>query len=560
LDTNQREAFVEALTRLAWVGLSKSQNFTFSRKAAEKLLGSSSSIRAETCLQVARGCSLLYVGRTRVRFYHQLLQEYFAARELVRRFAKGKRLTRLWRVPWRKWRFVRSRWDRLPDPPQTGWEVATVLAAGLMGLEDTQMPNCLISNVLRHNLPLAAQCILESGVNFSTSVQEEVAGGLIGQIEKPRERLPARLAAGKALGRLGDIRVLKREGYVALENGKQVESIQPVWVPVPAGPFLMGSESKDKMAYQDERPAHQVDLTRPYEVARFPVTVAEYRCFMQAGGYAEEHYWEGEEALRWLRGEIEFEESYQSYLYELMQEQSESLLPQLEQMIKEERISPMEARAVHQASQMSEESYRARWQELEAEKRDESGRAMQPWLWDDPLYTVPNQPVVGICWYEAQAYAVWLTSVLRRADVLSADARVRLRTEAEWEKAARGTGGRTWPWGNRWNAKRCNSLEGRVLLPSPVGIFPAGRSPYDALDMAGNVWEWCQDWYAEDTYRLRSGVKVVDPQGPDGGTARVVRGGSWDLSRSFARCASRYGNAPVDFDYHFGFRLVRSPV
>jgi formylglycine-generating enzyme required for sulfatase activity len=455
LSEHQREAFVENLTRLAWVGLSKSQNYTFTRKAAEKLLDASGSLKAETCLQVAQDCSLLYVGRTRVRFYHQLLQEYFAARELVHRFAKGKRLTRLWRVPWRKWRFVRSRWDRLPDPPQTGWEVATVLAAGLMGLEDTQMPNRLISNVLRHNLPLAAQCILESGVNFSTSVQEEVAGGLIGQIEKPRERLPARLAAGKALGRLGDIRILKQKGNVTLENGKQVEFIQPEWVPVSAGPFLMGSKSKDKMAVQDERPAHQVDLTQPYEVARFPVTVAEYRCFMEAGGYSDESYWEDEGSLNWLQGEIEFEDSYQYYWYRFLQEQAEEILPQLDIMVKEERIAPDQAEVVRRQAQETEENYRERWEKWESEKRDEAGRAMQPWLWDDPLYTLPNQPVVGICWYESQAYAGWLTSVLHQASFLSAGARVRLPTEAEWEKAARGTEGRIWPWGNRWSAKRC---------------------------------------------------------------------------------------------------------
>ncbi len=321
----------------------------------------------------------------------------------------------------------------------------------------------------------------------------------------------------------------------------------------------MGSERTDKLAYEDERPVHKVALTSTYKIGRFPVAVAEYRCFVDADGYTKEEYWQGEDAQRWLRGEITFEESYQSYLYQSLKTQGEAVLPQLDQWVKEGRFSPSQVRAIRQAAEMPEDRYRARWQELEGEKRDTSGRAVRPWLWDNSDYIVPNQPVIGISWYEARAYTAWLTEMLHGSNRIPTGACVRLPTEAEWEKAARGIDGRRWPWGNGWDPGRCNSLEGRVMFPSPMGIYPDGASPCGALDMAGNVWEWCLDWFAEDEYARRAGRQVVDPPGPETGQARVVRGGAWNGFRDYCRCAFRCRGEPVDFDIDLGFRLALSP-
>ena len=553
-----RQAFLENMISLAWIGLRRGQNYEFAERYAEKVLAKSvTGLSGREALRSAYACSLLVKAGGSVKFYHQLFQEYFASHELARRFKKGEQLAHLWRIPWRKWKFVRSRWDPLPPPPSTFWEEATVLAAGMLGSVEAER---LTLAVLRHNPPLAARCVIESGVDMSETIQRKVTARLQVQIENPRQRLAVRLAAGKALGRLGDPRIMSRHGEALLPSGKKVKFIEPDWLGVPAGVFRMGSDEKEKMSFADECPAHPVTISRDYKIARFPVTVAEYRCFMDAGGYAAKQYWPDDASLRWLRGEMKFEESYQYYWHKELRNQAQNILPQLDSLVKKGSWAPYQAEGLRQYLDKSEDSLQQEWQGLESEKRDDKGHARQPWLWDDPRYTIPNQPVVGICWYEARAYTMWLTEVLRAAGKITAQQAVCLPTEAEWERAARGLDGRLWPWGNNWQANLCNSLEGRVQFSSPVGVYSDGASPCGALDMAGNVWEWCQDWYDPEAYQKRASSSVVDPIGPETGQRRVARGGSWSDDRDNARCAYRGGGIPGDFYNYLGFRLVLSPI
>ena len=148
-----------------------------------------------------------------------------------------------------------------------------------------------------------------------------------------------------------------------------------------------------------------------------------------------------------------------------------------------------------------------------------------------------------VSWYEAEAFANWLTDV--------AGIPIRLPTEAQWEKAARGTDARLFPWGNSSpTAELANTYSSGT---EPVGIHPAGASPYGALDMAGNVYEWTSDWYAADYYAFSP---ATNPTGPADGGNRVMRGGSWKYRPFLATTANRWWRDPADVINNGGFRVV----
>ena len=180
-------------------------------------------------------------------------------------------------------------------------------------------------------------------------------------------------------------------------------------------------------------------------------------------------------------------------------------------------------------------------------KWKEEENISEPEYWYDGKWNRPNFPVVGVSWYEAAAYANWLSKKNGRI--------YRLPTEAQWEKAARGADGREYPWGDEFDKNNCNSSEGGLDRTSPVGIFPNGKSPYGCMDMAGNVWEWCSDWFEEDYYK-KSPKK--NPRGPENGSDRVLRGGFWGFVAPNCRAAYRFCDGPASRDYDVGFRLLRS--
>lgn len=257
--------------------------------------GKSYPIASEELFLFARGAKVLDPNlKTDIRFQHQMLHEYFAGLELLRRFEAGEDLSHLWVAP----RLAKEMppaevglWDPLPEPPSTGWEVTTILACGLAAA-----PSRLIEAVLKCNPNLAGRCLVESGADLQTleAVRHTVSQNLLADLYNPEMHLRTRLQESSTLGWIGDPRFEPQE-----INGVRV--IIPKMVMVPEGRYRIGSRD-DPEAYPDEEPASEINLQGFY-IGKWPVTNAEYACFITAGGYKNANYWQTQMAQRWLGGE-----------------------------------------------------------------------------------------------------------------------------------------------------------------------------------------------------------------------------------------------------------------
>jgi formylglycine-generating enzyme required for sulfatase activity len=274
----------------------------------------------------------------------------------------------------------------------------------------------------------------------------------------------------------------------------------------------MGSDKKkDSDARSDEFPQHEeTSISRPYLISRHPITNAQFMAFVSAGGYREVQYWKEAEAEGlWKGGKVK------GYF--------------------------------------------------------DSQRREGPQDYGT-LFGLANHPIVGITWYEALAFCRWLTGKLRElghglgvdnlaADGLRAGAEgheltVRLPTEAEWERAARGTDGRIYPWKGDITEDHANHAMTGINMTSAVGLFPRGESPEGAMDMSGNVWEWCSTRWVEDYKGYGKGATKREDLSSD--SPRVLRGGSWVDFPEFLRCACRGRFYPDLLFRLLGFRVVGS--
>ncbi len=486
--------------------------------------------RADDILRAGVALNLLEENpaQDEILFFHQLIQEFFAARH----FAINPDYERV-RVEWRADRVTPSLEEKLtelinseplPPLPSTGWEETTIFAAAMTGDADT-----FVHNLMDTNLPLAGRCAATSDVRLSQALRGKIKQALIVRTQDLDADLRSRIIAGLVLGRVGDPRFERK-------TGKHGDYLMPPMVDIPAGTYIIGDDSSD---FDSEKPEHVVTM-KSFQIGKFPVTNAEYALFIKAGGYENEQWWETESAKAWRGGENNVEGPKQDWREQRSIRQSRF-----------DRIRPLVAteKPSHQKddwediTQISEEAFEAlldRWYP--------AGQQTQPSFWNSLAHNNPDQPVVGICWYEALAYCAWLSA--------QTGLRFRLPTEVEWEAAARGLGGRRFPFGNEFDSSRCNTFESHIRRATPIGIFPNGATPEGCVDLCGNIPTWTSSVYAPYPYNAEDGRENSNSD-----ERRIVKGIPFSFTGSTAPASWRHWLHPANRYYDFGFRLCcASPI
>lgn len=351
--------------------------------------------RAEDILKAGIALNTLDkdVTQYEIAFFHQLLQEYFAARRLAK-----EPKPELVRVEWSNEKVSPTLaetiadladGDPLPSLPQTGWEETTLTAAPM-----AKDPQEFIRDLIPHNLPLAARCAVSPEVKITLELKREIQQALIARTQEMTADLRARIAAGEALGTLGDPRFERRKGPYG-------EYLAPPLVEIPSGTYPMGDDDSD---YDDEKPAHKVELA-PFQIGQFPVTKAEYKCFIEAGGYEDPQWWDTEEACAWLNGEASTEGVKQQWRdnRKIAQGWGEVYIRDL---VTQNRWTSERAEAWIERCKWTDEEFEERLEEWYP-----AGKLYrQPEYWDNARFNNPSQPVVGVTWFEARAYCGWLTA------------------------------------------------------------------------------------------------------------------------------------------------------
>jgi formylglycine-generating enzyme required for sulfatase activity len=351
----------------------------------------------------------------------------------------------------------------------------------------------------------------------------------------PAVDLRVRVAAAQVLAQVGDPR------FAVPADRPEPAYIEPTMIPIPGGQAVLGGADPD--GETDEVPECTVPIAS-FALAVYPVTNAEYGCFIAAGGYADTDLWLPA-GRAWLRGEGKLDAETEKSYRDLHRQVVADVEGWIADMRRTQSVTDEDAdlwRTIA-ASWSEDEFVDAYAQALVGEQRRE------PVRWSDSRFNGKNQPVIGINWYEAQAYAAWLAQVTGQP--------YGLPSEAEWEWAARRksptTAGRRYPWGDDWDAARCNANESRLGQPSPVGLYPHGATPDGLHDLAGNVYEWTTTLYRPYPYGPSDGREEPLADG-----LRVMRGGSWYVGSGQVRCAYRHWYDPRYGNNHLGFRLARS--
>ncbi|MGB1249445.1 MAG: SUMF1/EgtB/PvdO family nonheme iron enzyme [Candidatus Promineifilaceae bacterium] len=462
-----------------------------------------------------------------VMFHHQLVQEYFAARVLAQQ-PDPSRVQTAWRVADVTPSLAETvaeleKGTPLPTLPTTGWEETTLLAAAMAADTDA-----FVRGVMAVNLPLAGRCVMTADVNVSPDLIAAVQTALVARIGDAEADLRARIAAAEVLGNLGDPRWTRHTGPYG-------DYLLPSFVEIAGGDYTIGD---DASRYKSEKPAHTVPIA-PFEMAIYPVTNAEYALFMAAGGYENEQWWQTASARNWLEGESNNKKQLAWYkdLRKKLENWSDAALSRYESFTPEQVDGYIWLR---DASDDELVKRVGQW-------HPQGAKYTQPKEWNNSRFNLPNQPVVGVGWYEAQAYCAWLTAQCGQP--------VTLPCEAEWEAAAGGMAHRHFAFGDDYHIDHTNTFESHIRQTTSVGIYPTGATPDGIYDLSGNIWEWTSSQRRDYPYDASDGREQQD----DAEAHRTLRGGSQDESSVNARTAYRSFSPPFS-RADCGFRVcMRRP-
>ena len=457
---------------------------------------------------------LIQISNSEFEFAHSVFREVLAGKALARLSVPERRhlaLQESWHAPIRYWAGLRAgESDGLHEISafvgelsQDRSDVLAVLARGEMLAE-------VCSSVPREKLTLDLLRRIE-----------EARADLAGSLSKSDLTLAHRFRIGDLLGTLGDPRLI----------GTAERRI--VWIDEGQRQIGRAQNHKSRIAKYQSCPASPVTtgfLSR-YGIGKYLVTNAEFADFVKAGGYKDARFWPSDYGRRWATGD-------RSVIDELISKAREVAPTHLSSELAGQRLVPEEIpdRCVQMIDRLS------------------------PMCWLDPSFNRPNQPVVGVNWWEAVAYCLWLNEHLQSIGALPAGTAVRLPLEAEWETAARLCGkGNMYPWlsGEPLESAHLRAISqptfsARLLRSCAVGLFESVPTDLPLFDLAGNVWEWTAS--KAEPYGAASFERTVEYHGL---SDRIARGSSWLSSEDEAsQITFRSFDPPYNSYEDLGFRIT----
>lgn len=461
---------------------------------------------------------LLDSGNRRYKFSHRSFQEFLAGQYYAAGAHHAQALSRGSSIHWREpFQLMAS---FAGHEGENLFYILTLIEAllsveGPFAVSSIQLGAEMLAEIGRRRLALRQFDSVLEGNGLWARAQSEVSK----QVEDTSLSLSERERSATVLGLLGDLRFISESESV----GTWINLID-----VPAGVASIGSERLQESLLSTSGGflggVRRIKFG-PLRIGRYPVTNAEFRAFVDSDGYTNLTYWNGELARGWVSGEPK--------VLELIRQHWLSTL--YEHHAKEIRDGEIDTGAIE------EESIRR------------TAPRQEPYYWSDRRFNQPNQPVVGINWWEASAFCAWATQRGHQTGRLDPDQVISLPTEFEWEYASRPIDDdRIYPWGDEWSEDKAHVSTNTLNMrqPAPVGIYLEAW-PGGPCDLAGNVWEWTASLhlpYAEEYDPSRLSADSLDE--------RVVRGSSWYNSSIVAACSARAVDRSYNLFYDVGFRVV----